>query len=615
MKLLKIIGNLNQIEKSSFLKILDSLSNEARQTNKEVDAILSDNDAQIKNVDDENIVKLFFAVRNQYKQYIQEQIDLNDSQLQLICSILTRDGNSIMSRDWLRTLYRKDLNKLTENIEEYKSGQSEIVQNDQRRNRDYDVFRKCVAIAYTNDSIFNRENNITKEEKTILNELAKALELSNDEKQLIYYSQVPLNKLETDDIISLIKDSGIAFYCKRELRIYVPDEIVQLLREILGISLPNKYFRRILRKLNNSQITRICRKHGINSKLEQEEKITAILESGVCVENALLNDIHPDNVSKTDIKNFLASLIEKLDISLSKSGSTAEERLELIINYFNQLEYDDNISISLDGFERLLIDMADVFPVLSQKLKDEFELQQDNVLDTQLLLDYCIKPLDIVYLLSAEEIKSFCENKNIKTRGTLHRNIIENYRDIENLYLENLDLISSRDINGLKDKGLEIKEAELGLKFEELTKRIFSELGFDVNEELRNSINTSKDKMDLVLHLGSNKIAIVECKTVKDKFYNKYSSSSRQLKSYVKLCKNNGFDVAQVILVANDFSDDFVDACEDDFDLHVTLISANTLVRILDTFKQSAHNALPFGILKKGGLLNADRICKSLLNK
>jgi hypothetical protein len=613
MKLLKLIGKLNQFEKNSFIRILESLSNQARHNNEEVDEILSDNDALLKNADDENIVKLFFAVREQYKRFIQEQLDLNDSQLSLLCSILTRDGNSIMSRDWLQTLYSKDLHKLTKSIDKYKAGQTEIINSDPVRARDYDIFKRCVNIAYTNDAMFNRENNVSKDEKTILNELAKALDLSNDEKQLIYFSQIPINKLQTDDIISLIKDSGIAFYSKRKLDIYVPDEIIQLLREIQGIQLPNKYFRRILRQLNNSQINKICKKHSINSKIDREEKIVAILESGLSVEGALLNDIHATNTTKTDIKNFLTMLVDKLDITLPRSGSTSEEKLNLIINYFNRFEYDDNISISLDGFDRMLKDMVEVFSDLPERLKNEFELQQDNVLDTQLLLDYSIKPLDIIYLFSPEELKKFCEEKEIKTRGSLRANIIGNYRDLENLYLENIELISSRDINGLKENGLAIDSSKIGLKFEELTARIFSDFGYNVDNELKKQINTAKDKIDLLINLGNNKIIIIECKTVKDKFYNKYSSVSRQLKSYITLCQNKGFDVTQVVLVANDFSDDFVETCSDDLDLHITLISANTLLKILDSFKQSNRDILPLGILKKGDLLDADRICKSLL--
>lgn len=612
MKLEKIFGNLNQIEKGSFLKILDQLSNDARGYKPEVDNILSDNCKHIKEVDDENLIKLFFAVREEYKQFIKTQFELNDSQLPLFCSILTRDGNSMMSRDWLNTLYRKDYEKLQKNIEIYKNTPEEVVYKDSIRFRDYEIFRNCVKVAYQNDSIFNHDNTVSREEKTILNELASQLDLSNDEKQLIYFSQVPLVKLDVDNIIGLLKDAGICFYSKRKYQIYVPDEIVHLLREVQGISLPNKYFRRILRQLTDNQINKICRKHGINLKIDRESKIIAILESGVSVRKTLLRDIHPDNMNKTELKKFLASLIEKLDINLSKSGSTAEERLEFIINYYNHLEYDENISISLGGYNKMLTDMAEVFPDLPARLKEEFELQQDNVLDTELLLDYCIKPLDIVYLLTPNELKLFCSDKEIKTRGGIIKNIIGKYKDLENLHIENIELISSRDINALKEKGITIKEGDLGLRFEKVTSKIFSNLGFHIDEELKNNVNTSKNKIDHLINIGNNKVIIVECKTVKDKLYNKYSACSRQLQSYIKLCKDNKLDVMHTILVAHDFSDDFVESCEDDYNLPVTLISAKTLSRILKSFRQSNHDTLPLGILKKGGLLDAERICKSL---
>jgi len=42
-----------------------------------------------------------------------------------------------------------------------------------------------------------------------------------------------------------------------------------------------------------------------------------------------------------------------------------------------------------------------------------------------------------------------------------------------------------------------VKESELGIKFEDLTKKIFIELGFNVDEELRKSLNTKKDLIDI----------------------------------------------------------------------------------------------------------------------
>ena len=69
-----------------------------------------------------------------------------------------------------------------------------------------------------------------------------------------------------------------------------------------------------------------------------------------------------------------------------------------------------------------------------------------------------------------------------------------------------------------------------------MTKEIFSGLGLRVDEKLRQQLNTARAKMDILINLGGQDVIIVECKSIKDKDYNKYASVSRQLKSYESLC-------------------------------------------------------------------------------
>src|SRR5690606_5956213 len=133
-------------------------------------------------------------------------------------------------------------------------------------------------------------------------------------------------------------------------------------------------------------------------------------------------------------------------------------------------------------------------------------------------------------------------------------NILDAYKDAENLYLENYENIGFRNVLVLKDNGIAIKEADLGMKFEELTKSIFTKLGFIVDEPLRKKLNTTKDKIDIVINIGNNDLILVECKTVKESGYNKFSAVSRQLKSYANLAKINDYKVIKSILVAPNFS-------------------------------------------------------------
>ena len=69
-----------------------------------------------------------------------------------------------------------------------------------------------------------------------------------------------------------------------------------------------------------------------------------------------------------------------------------------------------------------------------------------------------------------------------------------------------------------------------------------------MDEDFRKKLNTTKDNIDIVLNLGNNDLILVECKTVKESGYNKFSSVSRQLKAYVDLAKHNDFRVVKFLL-------------------------------------------------------------------
>ncbi len=249
------------------------------------------------------------------------------------------------------------------------------------------------------------------------------------------------------------------FYKAKEHSIYIPDEIVWLLRDIKNIELPNKYFRRILRHLKDSEINRIARNHQIDLHLNRNEKINQILLQGINVKNALLLDIHKEGTTKTEIKSYLRNLINKrLEIIVPKLGTTAEERVSILIDYFKNLEQDENIGMSVNGFEKLLLDLSKSFPKLNRLSKDEFELQQENVLNVDLLIDYNLKPHAILDLLSNDELVEYCKPKGIKTRGNIRNNIRESYKDVENLYIENFELIGKRDLASLKEKDIYQRE-------------------------------------------------------------------------------------------------------------------------------------------------------------
>ena len=616
MRLIRILDIVNQIERSSFLKIIDNLSLDLKTTHKEIDKILSESEGQIKNVDNSNIVKLYNLVKKQFCDKIERELQFNNFHLGILIDIITRDGNSIMSRDWFAKLYNNEISNLKSKLIQFTPKLAEDnIDFELHRKRDYVIYRNCVRTAYENDILLNRDPVITKDEKSILNTLAQSLNLSVEEVRLIYFSIVPLKKISIDNIVSYLKELGIIFYKRKTYQIYIPDEIVWILRELIGIELPKKYFRRILRQLTDSEINRITKRHNIDKKLSRARKIEEILNQGVNVRQVLLYDIYKDTITKTEKKNYILELIhKKLEIELPKYGTTSEERVSKLIDYLKNLEEDENLGMSKEGFSKLLKELKTAFPKLNHKVKREFELQQEEALSFDILNDYNIKPSDILYLIPKNELIDFCKNGNIKTRGNLVSNILKNYKDVQNLYLENYELFGRRDVNGLKERGIRIKESELGLKYENLTKKIFERLNYNVDEKLRKSINTKRHQMDILLNLGNNEVIIIECKTIKDKDYNKYSSVSRQLKSYEQICKSRAYMVRQIILVSNDFSDDFISECEYDYELNLSLITSLELRTILDGYEKTSRTFFPTKLLLKGGLLDAERIVK-VLNK
>jgi RecB family endonuclease NucS len=280
--------------------------------------------------------------------------------------------------------------------------------------------------------------------------------------------------------------------------------------------------------------------------------------------------------------------------------------------YLEEIEKDENVGISVNGYEKLLVDLKEQLPKSNEMLKREFELQEENVLRCDYLLDFNIKPRHVLELINDDELERFCFQMSIKTRGDLVINILENYKDAENLFLENYTKVGFRDLAGLKENGINVKESELGSLFEELTKKIFLGLGFTVDEEFRKQLNTSKDKIDILLKTEDNQIFLVECKSIKESGYNKFSSVSRQLKSYMKLLEKNNLVVTKSILVAPDFSDDFIKDCGLDYELNLSLITSETLMKIMKAYKDSKLKTFPHNLLMRDVLIQEDRVIKAI---
>ncbi len=616
MKLEKILDNLNSLEKNSFIKIIDNIIANRPKNSKAIDKIISESDKSgLKNLDNVVISKIFNLIENEFALLIKSEFVNTSSQLDILTDIIVRDGNCIMKQDWFGRLYENELKNISKKTKtlskELENPNSDL---EETRKRDYRIYKACVHTAYHNDIENNREAKVSDDELSILLTLAHKLELSQEETKLINYLIIPAEKGAIENVINELKNLGVIFYSKKSSTVYIADEIVKVLRKIREKEIADKFFRRILRLLREPQINLICKKYNIDRKLTNELKIKEIIISGVSFTSVLSNDVHKEGTNLSDKKKFLNEFWSKgLNLSPALKGTTLEEKISNIISYFEAIERDEKVGISVDGYEKLLNDLDETLPKLNHQIKHEFELQEENALKSDLLLDYNIKPRDILDIIHLNDLMDFCKTREIKTRGNDIQNILDAYKDSENLYLENYINIGFRNLNALKENGIIIKEAELGLKFEELTKSIFEQLGFNVDEDLKKQLNTKKAKIDILLNIGNDELILIECKTVKESGYNKFSSVSRQMKSYANLAKTNDYKIIKSLLIAPDFSDDFVNDTELEYDLNLSLITAESLLKILEGFKNSKkHKLFPYKLLMRDVLIDEDRIIKAI---
>jgi hypothetical protein len=612
MKLEKILNNINSFEKNSFLKIIDTLITTKPKNGKLIDSILSDSNRDLKNVDSINIVNVFNLLEDEFTEYIKNEFLKTSSQLDILIDIISKDGCCIIRQDWFSRLYDKELLSLKAKLksfeEELNNDKSEI---SEERKRDYKIYLSCLKTAYFNDESNNQEKKITSDEHSILLTLANQLSLSQEEIKLINYLILPVNKIEIDSVINELKSIGVIFYSKKNNTLYIADEVVRILRKIRGKEIGDKFFRRVLLLFREPQINLIGKKHNIDRKLSLEGKINEIINNGISLRQIFIEDIHKEGTTLTEKKKYLNDFCEK-SLMLSLKGSLIEEKLDSLIKYFEEIDRDDNLGMSHDGYEKMLIQIGESIPHINQSLKTKFELQDENVLRSNFLLDYNIKPRDILELIPEKELEEFCKLKEIKTRGDIISNVLDAYKDSENLFLENYENIGFRNLLSLKERGISIKEADLGIKFEDLTKKILTELGFNIDEALRKKLNTSKEQIDILINLDNNDLIIVECKTIKESNYNKFSSVSRQLKAYDSIAKKNGYKVIKSLLIAPEFSDDFIKDCGLEYELNLSLISASSLMKILVGFRNSKLKVFPHNLLMRDVLIQEDRILKAI---
>lgn len=612
MKLEYVLDRLGSIEKNSFIKVIDNIISNEPKNSKQIEKILSSADKGLKSADSENVQKVFELIQDEFYRCLKAEFQDTSSQLDILIDIITRDGNCIMKLDWFSRLYESEVKKIKGSVKEMEKSISDPKSElSEERKRDYHIYRSCLETAYINDIDNNREAKITSDELSIVLTLSNALDLSQEEVKLINYSILPIKKLEILDVVNNLKNIGVIFFSKKENTVYVADEMVRLLRKLRGKDVADKYLRRTLRIMREPDINQICRTHNISIKETLNNKIESIIKEGISFKSLLAEDIHKKNTTLTEKKKFLNEVVEKgLEIE-NLRGSVLEDKIDSLIEHFDHIEREENISIALDGYEKMLAELNTSLVKLNKQIREKFELQEEFVLKGEFLLDFNIKPRDILDLIEKDDLKHFIAENGIKQRGNNILNILEHYKDADNLFLENYEKVAYRDLNGLKENGITTKESELGLKFEEITSRIFQELGFTVDNELKKNLKSNKDIMDIILHLDNGDVIIVECKTNKERGYNKFSTVSRQLKAYKAQVEKKEKRIAKILLVSPEFTDDFITDCEMNVELNLSLITASSLLKIYKSFKESSYKEFPH-VLFRDVLINEDRIVKAL---
>jgi hypothetical protein len=605
MKLTDVLQNLNSTEKGPFLKIINQIITEKPKNLKEIEKILSSNDlAELKQKDDLILSKVFSLLQDEYMNHIRKEFTNVMSHLDIAVDILTRDGNGVISREMLDRLYEKEIDEIKLKAGERRRLIESEVETEDSRIRDYRIYKACVCIAYENDRLSNDNSKITSDEQSLLDVLMKELDLSPEEVKLINYSIIPLKKQRVDNLIDYLQKNSIVFHSRRNHQIYVPEEMAAILRKIRGRDVSDKVLRKVLRKLKGPQVNLIAKRHNIKWKQGTEDTIEDILHEGLTLSGILLRSMHKEGVKKIDKRTALQELLDKgLKIKDPIPGASLEAKVENFIAYLNREDNHGNIGISLGGYDKLILDLKDTLQDFEKTIRETFYFERSEVLNAESLLLCNLKPIDVLNVLHPSSLKDFCEKKQISLRGDEIANILAAYRDLQSMYLENYVNIANRNINTLIEYGLEIPDGDLSIRFEELTKIIFQDMGLQVDEDLRKQINTKNDKIDILIRVKGDDVVIVECKTLKDgKEYNSYSRTTRQIKAYQSLAEKAGLRVVSLLLVAPEFSPNFVVECGTDTEMPLSMITAKTLLDFHTAFQKQELKQFPIAI--RGGLID-----------
>ncbi|ACD31370.1 conserved hypothetical protein [Francisella tularensis subsp. mediasiatica FSC147] len=599
MKLENVLSNLNQVEKNKFINVIDNLTQENN---------ISKQYNQIKQATNNKIVALFKESKPYFHRFLLERLSYINPSISILTDILSRDGNSVARVSWIETLYYKDLERLQQKAKELS-----IIERDSDSFSEYEekmhIYYSCLSEAYNNDIRNNQEPKINDDERSILNVLSSKLNINNDDKVVIEYMIRPCDKQHSIlDYLNELRSLGIIFIKNKEQTIYIADETVEILNEIKGKAISDKYLIRVLRSLTDVELSNILKSQNQKIRgIERTNKINNIVHLGLDIRKILSIYMFNDDVTQNERKERLKILIDDLNIDTRVMGTTVDARINIIIDSLKNISKIESNILSSAGYDAFLEKINEFFNKYKSNdsffslIREQFEIEDIEKIDSNKLRQLSITPYDILYIVDNQDVKEIAKYFSLSNRGNIRANIIGSFNDATDKLIENYDLLANRDINALSAKGLSLSEAEIGTKFEEATRSMLEQLGLNVDEELRKEINTVKDKVDLIISTSDDDVIIGEMKTYKGGGYSSYSSIARQTKLYVKLCEQHGKNVTQVLVIAPDFTDDFIEHAELDPDINISILEAQGLYEIYQAYKSKKIQSLVFNGFKRAG--------------
>ncbi|RUO28126.1 hypothetical protein CWE12_12970 [Aliidiomarina sedimenti] len=625
MKLNQVLASLNQIEKSKFINCLDKLCSSVERGDERLTERLDKMNRQIKDASGSEITQLFHVIKPHYKEFVREQLEMSGASLALMLNILTRDGNSIARVAWLEQLYsreREATEHLAQNIKALLADNGE--HDDFGKEHRLKIFKDCFEVAFTNDLRVNREAKISDDERTILNQLAKHLKISRDEVIAVehLFEPVRAEANTVDDCLQTLREMGLVFINRKRSEVLIADELVALLNELQGKTLADKHMLRVLRCFSDAELSNILKAYGKRIRgVSRVEKIHTIQQSGIDIRSILATDLFDNDEGLNKRKERLKQLMDDLDMDVDRLGTTLDDRINILIHELQGASEREFVALSASGykemFDTLETNFEGVSPdgkseSLTQRIRREFELEDIEDINTERLRALSITPHDVLYLLSNDEVKRVRDVLKLSKRGNPRALVLEAFASANDKLIENFALLACRDLAGLKQAGIDIAESDIGSKFEEAAKTILEELDLNIDEELRKSINTAKDKADIIISISDDDVIIGEAKTFKNGDFAKYSTTSRQVKAYAKRCENQGRRVAQVLIIAPTFSKDFIESAEMDTEVNISLLTADGLKQIHNAYTTKRKPNFSPKLFTKGGLLKAELIAKNL---